>query len=176
MIVAKIRVKNASVVKKMMQAKIDAYLKDQKEMQAVAKVMQTQYRLNIREGFDANGKPLKGLSRATIKRRKALEDRNKTFKSYRAEKSNLTFTGELITKIFVKLADRKGTFELDFDGTHKKYKGIRKALVGTASAIYDIAIGLKKKGFNLFGFPERKKDFVSKFVVRKLRAFLRRNK
>lgn len=171
---AKVKIRNTGVLKKRLKDKIDAYKNDAEEMNLVAKTMQTQYRFNVREGFDAQGKDLPPLASSTIKQRKYLIKNNKTRKGVSASKSNLTITGELVEKITI-VASQFGRFLLQFNGTHKRYLNKEKNPIGKKeTSISDIASYLYDKGFNLFGFPERKKGFVAKFVARRFKAFLRR--
>lgn len=95
-----------------------------------------------------DGKPYKGLSRATIKHRKYLAKNNATHKSFSLRKPNLTITGQLLDSISTTatLAKDTLTFKMNVKGVHRKYKGAKGRGVGKRVANKKIRQGLADMG------------------------------
>ena len=89
---------------------------------AVAKsdFKETLQELTIKEARDKGLRP--SLASSTIKSRKSKSKYNTTHPDFKAEKSNLTFTGELLDKVRVKFITSRLTFVYDAIGIHQKYK------------------------------------------------------
>lgn len=175
---ATVKIKNLDAAAKKINKDVEGFLTESNTQEKIAKKLQDEYRKNIREGYDVKSESFKALEDKTIKHRAYLKSAgNKTSKSYSLMRSNLTFSGDLVQKIFIKFSSfkkGKAIFEIEFRGVHKAYKTKSGQSKAKPSTILDIANGLLDKDFDLFGFPERKVPDVSKRVAALFRAYLRR--
>lgn len=96
------------------------------------------------------------LKPSTIKNRKYLAKFNTTHKDYRAEKSNLTLTGELLNSLRVKFITSKLVFSFDsLKRKHKRYKTGGKGSISPSNR--DIFDYLEDKGFTISQIFTREK-------------------
>lgn len=72
------------------------------------------------------GRNFAGLKQSTIDRRKRLATVNRTDPAYSSDKSNLTFTGQLVRSIKARINRTKALVIIEPSGKRKAYRGIRK--------------------------------------------------
>lgn len=101
-----------------------------------------------------------GLKASTIKARKRMALKNSTHKDYRAEDSNLTFTGQLLDGLKVKFLTARLSFIVDSLKTkHRKYKP-NKGKTPTLRQIFEYQ---SKMGRDI-GLIFNRKSFVDKLT------------
>lgn len=168
----KVRIKNLKEVEKNFRRRVEGYKNDAKSMEQVSGIIQGEMRRGVRDGIGYDGNPLPAISVDTAKRRARLATVNSTTKSFMPSRSNLSFTGDLVQKIFVEFIGR-GKFQIFGKGNHKALKGIRvKKLEGSDAPIADIIEGQENRGYKIRGvFPKAKERIRNNFL-----AFLRRKK
>jgi 6-phosphofructokinase len=132
----------------------------------VEKVILEDMQESIRAGKNPeSGKSYKGLKDTTIKRRKRLSKFNKTHPDYSAAKSNLTFSGQLVDSMFVKVEAMKTKIKwiIDVKGRRKGYKGVRgKTLKSTSNK--KVAEGLADQGRPLISISKKMQREISKKI------------
>ena len=76
----------------------------------------------------STAKPYKSLKKSTVENRKYLAKHNQTHKTFKANKANLTITGELLDSILTRatIARDSLTFKINVKGKHSAYKGANK--------------------------------------------------
>lgn len=118
------------------------------------------------------GRPAK----STIEWRRRYETTNTVDDKYRRNKIKALFTGELLKDLIrnVKLKTTKGLIEYKIEHTdksHKKYKGIKKARIGSGAKYKTIQQGLLALGYDYLDL----KDSSVRKVVALIRKRLKRN-
>lgn len=95
----------------------------------------------------STGKPYKPLKRSTVRNRKYLARHNKTHKSFKANKANLTITGQLLDSILTRatIARDTLTFKINVKGKHDAYRGATKT-IGSSKSNKTIRRYLAKQG------------------------------
>jgi len=165
---AKVKIKNPGAIERNLNRRIKEFKNDNKELQKAAKTIQNQMRISIRDGKQPDGEGFPSLSSDTLERRVALSANNKTSKFYGQQKSNATFTGDLVRKLFAIVKGNK--IVLFGKGNHKKLKGIRvKTLAGSDAPISDIVLGFADRGVKLLGVTETAKIKIKNQFVKFLR-------
>lgn len=162
------KVKNKDAIRRKVERMARLFVTDPKELDKSATSIQSTLREGLREGEQPDDKKMPGNKRSTTTRRERLATVNKTSKYYSANKSNATFTGDLIRKIFAKA---KGKYiEIYGSGNHKAYKGIRgKKLKGSDAPIADIISGFNDRGVTLLFVTKKAKQRIAKQFLRFLR-------
>jgi len=111
---AKIKVLNLEGASRAVRFKILKNIREPKLMQEIGQHV----RKDIREGDELS--PLKA---STIRQREYLRQFNQTHTNYSARRSNVTFTGELLNALEVRVNTIKGLIVLGFKkGIHRRYK------------------------------------------------------
>lgn len=153
----------------------EAVFRDDEPFNQMGKEAAEFFRGNARSGRRFDSKPFPNLKESTIDQRERLVDYgNRTSSLYAPARSNLTFSGQLITALTHSLG-RGSLFarrvKLSFKGTHRRYRG-RTGLLGRAptenAVIYD---GLVKKGFIVLG-PN---PVVKRRAASTLKRYIQRN-
>lgn len=126
MIKIKINAKGLLTTKERFKELAKDVFKDKELLAETASMAIKLIRFRTRLGEMPDGSKIKELEGFTVRKRKELAENgeNKTNPSYKAEKSNLTFTGELMNSLTSKVNTGKGTFSLFFDGDHEPYKSV----------------------------------------------------
>jgi hypothetical protein len=116
------------------------------------------------------GQPFKPLSKSTIARRKRLKPFNEPLDAkYKASKSNLTFTGQLVRSIKAKIIRSKGIIIIQATGNRKPYIGVRgKPLKGEKSNA-KLALHHKKMGRDIVSIGRYRVEQIKKQVERGIR-------
>lgn len=141
-------------------------------MEKVAKITRAELVTNYREGLGADDKTFPALKGSTVKQREKLALRNQTHVDYGGpSKSNITLTGKFVQALKVKFKG-KGRFDVTFQGMHPKYKTVKKRSKAKKAANSDIARGLTKLGYKLYGFPNKARLRIRKNLTK----FIRRQK
>ena len=140
-----------------------------------------------RVAFSAKrGKPLNDskdfptLDDKTIERRAELSEFNKTTNVYKADRSNLSFTGQLLNSLsFVKLKSKAFLVEIMFSGNRTPYKTGPKSTAKLTDANRTnqaLAETLNDKGFTVFSAKgiESEKALIRR-IVNEVRSYIRKN-
>ena len=92
------------------------------------------------------GKKYAPLKRSTVKYRKYIAKKTRTHKSYKAEKANLTITGQLLDSINTRATGSGSAikFIINVKGMHKKYTGSKGKKIGKNVPNKTIRKGLAK--------------------------------
>lgn len=156
---------------KRIKRKIHEFKSSETEMNKVAKVVQNDLRASLRKGIQSddsvNYEPMPELSAKTIERRLDMEEYNRTNKNYFPSLSNITFSGDLVNKIYAE--HKAGEIIIYGKGEHKKMLGTTGKTL-KQSTIKEILRGLYDKGWRLLYVAEPSKRKIAK----QFKEFLRR--
>jgi len=126
---------------------------------------------NARTGKDSNGNPLKPLSKSWIDRKSQLAKANTPSAFYRKNKSNLTFTGQLLDSFTFRVVKSKLLLEFFFSGMRKPYRGLKKEALDGAKTNKELAAKLEEDRPILI-VGDKTREILFNLVRRKLRQQL----
>jgi hypothetical protein len=122
--------------------------------------------------FADDGSKIPALKDVTIDWRETYEDPNRTHSDYSAEKSNLTFTGELLDSIKSRVTTKSGKVEItnfvDPKRNHRPYKNLDGKPMGKRVPMTAIAEGQAKMGRNFMRIPKDTVKELQKVLVKEL--------
>jgi len=163
---AKVSIENAALVARKVNEIFDDLLEDKKFLKKVGNVVVKDIKAQARLGE----LKLPALANSTRRSRDYLAQFNTTSRFYAVDKSNVTFTGQLIDSIKSKIVD--GKIVISPTGSREPYI--------TASGVFKVGpdnkeVGsfLKKKGFEFLVVTKETKDKVSTQVLRQIRRAIR---
>ena len=130
---------------------------------------------NARQGKTNEGTSFDPISKSWIKRKAALADVNNTDEFYKKNKSNLTFTGQLLRSISYRIYQGTLTLGIYFKGNRKPYKGIRKAELDGPATNAELAEQIEKTRPFMFISEKMNKVLVNR-VIRGLKRSLKNYK
>lgn len=115
-----------------------------------------EYKRDRRKGINPKtGRNYKRLTENWIERKSRLAGKNVTHRSYRKNKSNLTFTGQLIDSIRFFFNKTKFRVEIEVIGKHKPYIGVNGKNLGRSRTNADIAEALEDQGRPLVSLSKK---------------------
>lgn len=131
---------------------------------------------NSRTGKDGDGNNYKNLSRDWIDERTSLSKKTPTHISYGKNRSNATFTGQLIDSIYYFIDEKSKSITLDFKNIKRsRYINEKGKAVGNIDTKNsDIAKSFNDRGSKILGFNEEMKkriEFILTSSIRKLLKF-----
>lgn len=109
------------------------------------------------------------LTPYTIKERGKLAETNQTAETYKQEKSNVTFTGQLLDSI-ESSSNGPGSIIIKAEGDHKQLKGKIIQAIGEKKTNDEIITDLKSRGFYVMGIRDKLIPRLRKMVI----AYIRR--
>lgn len=146
-----------------------AVFEDERPFNEMGKEAANFFRSNARAGKRFDGKRFPNLKETTIDQRERLEDYgNRTSSLYRSTRSNLTFSGQLLTSLTHETGRPsffKRRVKLLFKGFHRRYRG-RNGLIGTVTENQTIYDGLVDKGYIVLG-PNRTVKRITSAILKR---------
>ena len=153
--------------------KIDEVYEDEANLKEIAtKLLQINKR-TIRKGIDPlTGEKFPKNTKQTIERRKQMAQINFTDPSYGPNKSNLTFTGQLVEAMKASVAKKQITIEVE-DSKREPLVGAKGKLLKTRATNLDVQKGMRDIGRNMLGMTEEMTIALENFLIRKIKQKLR---
>lgn len=166
----KINEKSLQNVEKNVREAFDKVIRSNAMMNEIGAVVTNDVKEQTRKGKSIpNGSKLKALSSKWIDRRKELAKSNDTDEAYQAEKSNLTFTGQLLNSIRF-IIPGPGKIKIFFDGMHDPYKNKDGENIGGRVSNQLIADGQTERGRPFVGV----RPVIERRIGRIIRTYLKR--
>lgn len=169
---AKVKIKNRAAVQKGIAKSINGFINDADSMNRVAKIISSEMKDELTDRNTQN----KEISRKWAQERNRLLENNKASKYFiQGRKSNIHFTGKLVSSLSVKNIG-KGSFIAEYLGQRLSY--IRKGADGENKKRKrienkKIAKGLSEKGYTVFFLPRKK---APERILNIFKRYLRRIK
>jgi len=170
----KVSIRGFSKLSSSIKENLRKVLKDTRMIKELTEASQRDNKADVSLGKDpVTGKKFQALSAKTIAQRKALAKYNSTSNQFKASKSNLTFTGQLVKAIRSRAVLKGDTLNI-FNYLLKARKGYKNQVGGTSKTPNNIKIAgyLKDMGRNTLGYfidTKRRKK-----ITNIIRAALRR--
>jgi len=165
---AKIKVLNLDNVKRQTRFKILKEIRDPKLMQDIGEVIKHDIQ---------NGEELSPLKDSTIRNRRYLKIFNAVDSQYGDTRSNVTFTGELLRALEVRVNTVMGLIVVGFkSGVHRRYKTGAKPSKATAQQITyeDLAKELQEGNENMKPRPFMVlREYVLKDITKRVKDHLK---
>ena len=171
---ARIRVKGIDEAIRRTKLKITAGIQSEGLLKDIGEFLVKNIKGSARTGKETESqKGFDDLEKSTIKNRDYLSRYNKTSSFYRRDKSNLTFSGQLLDSLKYKTNLRKGTVTVAPSGTRSPYRRKDgKAIKGQANTNTEVARHVS--GSRPFmGTSKEMKQSILVLVRRELRRRLR---
>lgn len=124
-----------------------------------------------RLGKTSDGSSFSPLSKSWIKRKASLADVNNTDEFYKKNKSNLTFTGQLLRSISYRIYQGTLTLGIYFKGNRNPYKGLVKSELDGPATNTELAEQIEKTRPFMFISEKMNKVLVNR-VIRSLKRSL----
>ena len=148
---------------------VRAGIEDQETMSMAGQMIQQSIVGSARSGKDPDGAKFKALSKGWRQRRDKLASVNPTSDVYSKNRSNLSFTGQLLKSFKYKI--NKNVLSFFFEGNRKPYRGLVKKELDGVSTNAELAEQLEKdRPFVFLGQKTAQK--VTIFIIRQIRRKL----
>lgn len=128
----------------------------------------------ITDGSTAAQKPLK---KPSIENRKRLEDYNNTHSTYSPDRSNLTFSGQLLDAVTYKLSSKQNQDIVSIyvdDSTRRPYVTSKKGKKSKPLKNSDLAEFQLEKGRKFIGINKQMKEEILNLITQAIRRSIKK--
>ena len=150
---------------------INLAIADEQHLKELAEVFKKSVVGSARTGKDPDGKKFKPLSKSWIARKKVLATVNQPSEFYSKNRSNITFTGQLLNSFKYKINKAEVAITFFFEGMRVPYRGVLKPELDGIKTNKELAAKIEEvRPFAFLG--EKTRDILINLIRRKIRTQL----